>query len=69
LFRIQAATSGRQFVSIIDPASQPAHIAFISDLITMTWQLASSSPLFPGKAEKIRPVPTPQPPFHYAGIS
>jgi hypothetical protein len=56
LFRIPAAASAREFFRIINPASQPVHIAFISDLITMTWQLASSSPHFTGQAEKIRPA-------------
>ena len=44
--------------SSIRPANLPVwHSAFICDLITMTWQLASSSPHFTGQAEKIRPAP------------
>jgi len=44
------------------PANLPVwHSAFICDLITMTWQLASSSPDFTGQAEKIRPLARPAP--------
>jgi hypothetical protein len=57
LFQNPAAASVRKFFRIINPAGQPVHIAFISDLITITWQLASPSPHFTGQAEKIRPPP------------